>query len=370
LRFRPGVTLVLLVVVSLAMLPIGSLSASPARQEAPNLLQNSDFEWSAPWPNQDGRSGIQVAPRWRAWWVDKPPKDIPRPYNCAGGKDDGCYWAVPEFGDVQRIAYSYRIHGGLQAQKYFTYGRMHWAGLMQTVDNIQPGSRLRFSIYMQAWMCFQFIEGCQYGKISDQPSDMHLKVGIDPTGGQDPFSPNVVWSPEQPAWDAYELFQVEAEARNTSVTVFTHSRADWDWARSNNDVYIDDGSLVVIGQAPLASPTLSPAPAVQKSVATQPPRLAATSAATRTPAPTLTATASSTPTDTPEPTETPVRRVATLPPDDTATPAPRNVLSGLSDPSGGSSGGIIGVVFLGTALFLGAILLGVVVGQRRRPHVG
>ena len=370
MRFRLGAALVLIMVASLAVLPAGFVGASPARQEISNLLQNGDFEWSAPWPTQDGRSGIQVAPRWRAWWVDKPPKDIPRPYNCLGGKDDGCYWAVPEFGDVQKIAYSYRVHGGLQAQKYFTYGRMHWAGLMQKVDNLQPGSRLRFSIYMQAWMCFQFIEGCQYGKVSDQPSDMHLKVGIDPTGGQDPFSSNIVWSPEQPAWDDYELFQVEAEARNTSVTVFTHSRADWDWARSNNDVYIDDGSLEVIGQAPPASPTLPPAPRVQQSVATQPPKPAATSVATRTPAPTPTATASSTPTDTPEPTETPVRRVATLPPDDTATPAPRNVLSGLSDPDGESSGGIIGVVFLGTALFLGAILLGVLAAQRRRPHVG
>jgi LysM repeat protein len=30
------------------------------------------------------------------------------------------------------------------------------------------------------------------------------------------------------------------------VTVFTHSRPDWDWARKNNDVYLDDASLVVV----------------------------------------------------------------------------------------------------------------------------
>ena len=124
-------------------------------------------------------------------------------------------------------------------------------------------------------MCFQFIEGCQYGKVSDQPSDMHLKVGIDPTGGEDPFSPNIVWSPEQPAWDTYTLFQVEAVASGSSVTVFTHSRADWDWARANNDVYVDDASLVVIGQAPAVQPTqppAAPAPQARQPAATQPPK--------------------------------------------------------------------------------------------------
>jgi len=350
----------LIAAVGLAALPRGSLGASSVRQGDANLLQDGDFEWSAPWPGQ-------VAPGWRAWWVAKPPKTIPRPYNCLGGKDDGCFWAEPEFGDVQKIAFSYRVHGGLQAQKYFTYGRMHWAGLSQKVDNLQPGARLRFSIYMQAWMCTDFVEACQYGKVSDAPSDMHLKVGIDPTGGQDAFSPNIVWSPEQPAWDTWVLFQVEAEARNNSVTVFTHSRADWDWARTNNDVYVDDGSLVVIGQAAPAQPTKAPAPSApqaQPPVATQPPKPTSTPAATKTPPPTLTFTPTAT--DTPQPTETPARRVATLPPQDTATPSLQKVLSRWADFGDVSPGGILGLVFLGAAGFLGALLMGVWIGQRRR----
>ena len=102
MRFRPWMIWLLIAAVGLAALPWGSLGASPARQEDANLLQNGDFEWSAPWPGQ-------VAPRWRAWWVAKPPKTIPRPYNCLGGTDDGCFWAVPEFGDVQKIAHSYPV---------------------------------------------------------------------------------------------------------------------------------------------------------------------------------------------------------------------------------------------------------------------
>jgi hypothetical protein len=360
--------LVCAAILSQTLLPVGShtVAAVLAQGEGPNLLQDGDFEWSAPWEYQDGRGEIQAAPGWRAWWLNRPPEFIRRPYNCAGGSDNGCYWAEPEFRDVQRAAYEYRVHGGYQAQKYFTYGRMHWAGLMQKVGNVQPGSKLRFSVYMQAWMCFRF-EDCQRGKVSDQPSDMHLKVGIDPTGGDNPFSPDIVWSSEQAAWDTWVLFQVEAVAKNSAVTVFTHSRADWDWARANNDVYVDDASLVVIGPAPSPEPTKAPVQPV-RSPAVQRPRSTSTPTATRTPTSTPTPTATAT--ETPLPTETPVRRVATLPPEDTATPSPPNVTSGLLSANGDSPGGYAGLAFLAVAVFLGAVLAGIIIRQRRSAKIG
>jgi LysM repeat protein len=75
---------------------------------------------------------------------------------------------------------------------------------------------------------------------------MHLRVGIDPYGGTNPFSSDIVWSPEQDAFDRWVEFSVQAKALGDTVTVFTHSRPDWDWARQNNDVYLDDASLVVV----------------------------------------------------------------------------------------------------------------------------
>ncbi len=354
------VVLMAMAATGLAMWPAESSAAPPDQQPGVNLLQDGDFEWSTPWQKQDGINEAQIAPGWRGWWLRQPPPGVKRPYNC-GGTDYGCYWGQPEFIDVQRAAFSYRVHGGGQAQKYFTYGRMHQAGLMQQVGGIQPGARLRFSIYMQAWMCFDYGQ-CDEGKVSDQPGEMHLRVGIDPTGGDNPFSPEIVWSPERAAWDTWTLFQVEAVARNGTVTVYTHSRADWDWARKNNDVYIDDGSLVVIGQGPAAQPTVTRPPAI-----TQPPRATSTPAITRTP----TATITPTPTATLAPPDTPVRRVITLPPEDTATPTPRpGWLVELANSSGDSPGGSIGVILLVAALFLGAILAGVVIGQRRGPRAG
>jgi len=360
LQIRRWLALMLVAAVALTTWPVTTLSA---QGESQNLLQDGDFEWSVPWDQQDHTPAKNVAPAWRGWWVSKPPADIKKPYNC-GGTDYGCYWAEPEYTAALKIADPYRVHGGLQAQKYFTYGRMHQAGLMQKVGDISPGARVRFSIYMHAWMCFDY-DACQHGKVSDKPSDMHLKIGIDPTGGDNPFSPDIVWSSEQAAWDEYVLFQVEAVAKNNAVTVFTHSRADWDWARTNNDVYLDDASLVVIGQEPLSTPTRPPAPA-PRIVATVHPKATATPSPTNTSTPTITPT----PTDTPEPTETLVPRVVTLPPEDTATSTPQSLLSNLTGSGADSPGGLIGVILLAAASFLGALLVGIVIGQRRNVKTG
>jgi len=42
--------------------------------------------------------------------------------------------------------------------------------------------------------------------------------------------------------DKFVLFQVETAALSETVTVFTHSRADWPWPRMNNDIYLDDAA--------------------------------------------------------------------------------------------------------------------------------
>jgi LysM repeat protein len=165
----------------------------------------------------------------------------------------------PEFRDNFAESFANRVRSGDRSQKYFSYGRMHEAGLLQQVKGIPPGARVRFSIWIQAWMCFDSAHCGKVGEKSDQPSNMHLRVGIDPLGGTDPFTPTIVWSVEQPAWDKFTLFQIETAALTDTVTVFTHSRPEWDWARGNNDVYLDDASLVIVGAytTPTATATLT-----------------------------------------------------------------------------------------------------------------
>lgn len=219
-----------------------------------NLLTNSSFE--LPFVQQT-YSEINVAHGWTAWYYDLPPCKpwkpdcfIPCPLNCQEQgvclRDYGCFWARPEFVPVSYFQYPYRVRSGETAQKYFSYGRMHQGGLYQQVTGIAPGTMLEFSAWVQAWMCFDF-DKCAYGRVSDQPSDMHLRIGIDPTGGTVPTSTNVIWSAEAHAFDQWTAFSVQAQAVSNTVTVFTHSRPEWDWARKNNDIYLDDASLVVLG---------------------------------------------------------------------------------------------------------------------------
>lgn len=256
-----GLAIATLLVVGL--LPTWALAA-PAYQEevSPNLLVDGDFEAPAPWPMQNGIGEVQVAPGWVAWYLDEPPSYIVPPpscYNADGSRrDNGCFWMRPEYRDNIRQSYDYRVHSGDRSQKYFSFGRMHEAGIYQQVSNIPVGAKLRFSIYIQAWMCSNAKTStkCADGRVSDYPSDMHLRIGIDPTGGTDPFSGNIVWSPEVPAWDTWVRFQVEAIAQSSTVTVFTHSRPQWDdWARMNNDIYLDDAELVIVGPVPTTAPT-------------------------------------------------------------------------------------------------------------------
>ena len=235
--------------------------ASFAQAPGQNLLVNADFETS-PFGMQDGIAEVMVAPNWRAWWVDVAPSYVQKPSNCDESKKPECYWMRPQFQEINASAYPNRVHSGFRAQKYYSQARMHEGGLYQRVTGITTGTTLRFSIFMQAWQCAN-IDACGKGGIrSDQPYAMHLKVGIDPYGGTDPFSSNVVWSPEREAFDQWVEFAVQAKAQGDAVTVFTHSRAEFDWARQSNDVYVDDASLSV-------GPAGTPAPAVVTPV-TQP----------------------------------------------------------------------------------------------------
>jgi hypothetical protein len=264
--------------IILAAVLLVSLRDPAYGQEGPNLLRNGDFEEGGPgqaWPFQDGIPEVQVAPGWRAFYLDYPPPYAAVPDYCGG--DARCAWGRPEFRGNAAYEFAYRVRSGQLSQKYFSWNRQHEAGLYQQVSGIRPGTRLRFSVWVQTWSCMPPPEAwnvCPTTPYSNNPAPMHVWVGIDPTGGTDWSSPNVVRSPEGNAWDQWTLFQVEATAQSSTVTVFIHSRADWHDRnpRINNDVYIDDASLVAIGQAtptplpppptrePGVAPTRAPAP--------------------------------------------------------------------------------------------------------------
>ncbi len=254
--------LVVVLCVVMAALPFMTPLQAHAEEVGPNpnLLVDGDFEAPAPWPWQNGIGEVQVGPGWRAWYLDKAPGYVQTPANCLGSKTGyACYWMRPEFRDTVVASFENRVRSGMRSQKYFSFGRMHEAGLYQRVGGIKPGSTVRFSIYIQAWMCYEIDKCGRNGTRSDAPDNMHLRVGIDPYGGDNPFGPNVVWAPEKEAFDRWVEFVVETQAQADTVTVFTHSRPEWGWARVENDVYLDDASLVVVQPGPATKPGGQPA---------------------------------------------------------------------------------------------------------------
>ena len=299
-----------LIVVACAVLLPALASAGPAalppNQGGPELLKNPGLDGPAFQPQCCGADGqpinkVLVAEGWTAWWLDLPPAYVVAPDNCEKESKWSCYWVRPEFVDSARTGVASRIRSGGNAQTYFSSGYMHEAGLYQRVTGITPGTRLSFSVYMSAWICMED-SACPGGLVSDQPSTMHMRVGLDPTGGTDPFSANIVWSGEMDSFDRWSQYSVEAIVQADSVTVFTHSRPEWMARRSHNDVYVDEASLVKVGEgtvAVTATATSStgpeqPTPTSQPD-AVQPTSTPATAPVTQTPAATGTPVATRTP---------------------------------------------------------------------------
>jgi LysM repeat protein len=257
----------------------------PAPVIGPNLLNNPGMEGhynqqcsaigTPPWvqvpcdpTNFDNQklelwATAQVPYGWSAWWrIPNNDFSDPNYYNdypayCDYTKKaaDTCVpWHNPEFRDTaggpQETGPERRMEGD-NSQKYFTFYTIHEAGLYQVVGGIKPGQRVRFSAYMEAWS-----SNANDPNHSEGQPTMGMQVGIDPYGGNNPWSANIIWAPVQESFDKFSLFAVEAVARNKVVSVWTKSRPYF--PQQHNDVYVDAASLNAVGTvAPVVNRTTS-----------------------------------------------------------------------------------------------------------------
>ncbi|MCB0232510.1 MAG: hypothetical protein KDH90_25875 [Anaerolineae bacterium] len=207
---------------------------------------------------------------------------------------------------------------GPPALRMWSNGGTFTAGIYTQVGDLQPGAT-----YAASW---------GWGA-PNSPDNFGRKLGIDPTGGTDPNSPNVQWgalhygpgrilnrpgpySPDKPN------VGVSAVAQAPTVTVFVW--VEHPSSSGDNFIFVDQVGLKQDTSAPVAPPTPTAEPATATPEPTSPPARAvvvATQAPTETPTdvptPTPTASPSPTPTDTPTPTATPTET-----PSPTATPSP------------------------------------------------
>lgn len=243
------VTLLMIVLIGVAVAPVGWQTA----QAQTELLINPGFE--EPFPAQG--NDLFVASGWQAWYLT--PDGVTYPTTCPESAPQTCKpYGIPTFrpSQPQDQRMPPRARSG-NSQQWGSGYYIFVGGLHQTVANLTPGTRLRFSAYTQAFNCSDD-RGC-FGGIGEvgksyEPGFNSVRVGIDPTGGTNAFSSNIVWSAFANPLDAFVQQSVEAVAQGSSVTVFISSAPDY--PEKHVDIYVDDASLIAIGQGEV--PTAAP----------------------------------------------------------------------------------------------------------------
>jgi hypothetical protein len=187
-----------------------------------NLLLNQSFEGQ--FVPYGAFVELNHAPSWTPWWKD--------------GESN----QRPEFKPAEIAVAANRVHSGNSAQQYFKSHGMFKAGLHQTVLSVPLGSHLQFSAHGQAWSC-EDASTCRDGS-SVNPANMLMRVGIDPTGGTDPFSNAIKWSAYFNPLDQWQVACIEATSEAENVTAYLWASPDG--PRQNQDIYWDDASLVIL----------------------------------------------------------------------------------------------------------------------------
>jgi hypothetical protein len=135
-----------------------------------------------------------------------------------------------------------RIRQGYYAAMYFSMYSTHHAGYYQRVRDLPPGAPLMFYAYAHGWSCHGDVP---LGYSCDNLENLGFYVGVDPDGGTDPWSSDVLWSERTPSPDVYRrIGPVETTVGpEGSVTVFL--RSDTWWPFKHNDAYWDSAALMI-----------------------------------------------------------------------------------------------------------------------------
>ncbi len=183
--------------------------------------------------------------------------------------------AVPE-GRAASGTNPERMRNGDNGYVLFTVGQAHDSGLLQEIP-VEAGKMVRFSVWAHAWSNHHdpessnlyphpddsfWSEGAGYdpffalsgGMLDDsRTGNITFWVGIDPAGGRNPFSDNVVWGQGAHIYNAYaQVPSVKATAQSDSVTVFMRAHVRYPF--KHNDAYWDGAELVVLAESALAAP--------------------------------------------------------------------------------------------------------------------
>jgi len=228
-------------------------SPTPEGTPVPADLENAGFE--ADWGEEESHrvlvipadgspyerdvGNIFTPPHWLTWFYHDPGT-----------------WDQPEVTDMFAEHFPERVHTGEKSLRLFTVWRKHDAGFLQQV-RVGRGERLRLTAWAHAWSsddddggsegagtdCF-FARAGSDGLNSDL-ENFTFSIGIDPTGGRDPYADTVVWGWGAHIYNCYhQVPSVETKAKSGTVTVFLRSRTLWPF--KHNDAYWDHVRLEIL----------------------------------------------------------------------------------------------------------------------------
>jgi hypothetical protein len=189
---------------TVASISFANPELSPVAQDGTNLLKNPGFE------------GLTCAPSSAAGWCDdnwthdahdgSVHGNVFTPQGWVSWWRTGGDYGQPEIKTIPAVAPFIgeinRIHSGNYAVLLFTFYRLQDTGLYQVVSGLEPGGTVQLSAYAHGWSC-DSAENLGYS--CGDTWNQRFQVGIEPNGVADPFSPSVVWSPEQTSPDTYRL---------------------------------------------------------------------------------------------------------------------------------------------------------------------
>jgi hypothetical protein len=223
-------------VILLALLPL-------TVQAAANLLTNNGF--NDPFTDIPGRT-----------WNGQPEKIANgwQPFYMTSGtyqSDSGAkklHWLSSAQFAAAFGGGDYHIEGN-RAQNMWSSYEMN-AGVYQQISGLTPGQAYGFDVAMVTYW-----RGPGY---PDSDGKMIKQVGLDPTGGADPTSPNIVWSDPDSNDKAWVYLDVAATAQANTITVFAKVQAPDNQSPNHTDLNMVYFEAAHVAPAPTTTLNVSP----------------------------------------------------------------------------------------------------------------
>ncbi len=203
----------------LALLPLSAL--------ATNILANSGL--NDPYLDIPGRTWNGQSEKIASGW---------QPFYIAAGTYDSSnnakklHWMSSVQFALSFGGIDYHIEGNRAQNMWSSY--QFDAGVYQQISGVTPGQGYGFDIPIVTYW-----RGPGY---PDSDGKMVKQVGIDPTGGTDPTSSNIIWSNTNANDKAWVYMDVAATAQAGTITVFARVQADDNQSVNHTDldmVYFD-----------------------------------------------------------------------------------------------------------------------------------